>query len=65
MADAIVNAANEGSVGGGGIDGEVNYRGGYVLEEARRALPLNGSYKRCETGDAKITVAGDLPCSKR
>ena len=40
--DAIVNAANEGCVGGGGIDGEVNHRGGYVIEEARRALPPIG-----------------------
>eukprot|EP00966_Prymnesium_polylepis_P146979 3394667-Prymnesium_polylepis.3 len=62
--DAIVNATNEGCLGGGGIDGEVNYRGGSVLEEARRALPLIGSYMRCVTGDAKVTVAGGLTCSK-
>ena len=62
--DAIVNVANKGCLGGGGIDGEVNYRGGHELEEARCALPLIGSYKRCEKGDAEITVAGSLPCSK-
>jgi O-acetyl-ADP-ribose deacetylase (regulator of RNase III) len=62
--DAIVNAANEGCLGGGGIDGEVNRRGGDALEAARVALPVVDGHKRCLTGDAKITVAGDLPCSK-
>ena len=60
----IVNAANEGCLGGGGIDGEINRRGGDTLEAARFALPVVGGHKRCLTGDAKITVAGDLPCSK-
>ena len=62
--DAIVNAANEGCLGGGGIDGEINYQGGIELQNARRQLPLlDGSpYKRCDTGDAKITIAGSLPC---
>ncbi len=64
--DAIVNAANEGCLGGGGIDGEVNYRGGIELEKARQQLPLldDSPYKRCDTGDAKITIAGSLPCKK-
>lgn len=64
--DAIVNAANEGCLGGGGIDGEVNYQGGIELEKARRELPLldDSPYKRCDTGDAKITIAGSLPCKK-
>ena len=62
--DAIVNAANEGCLGGGGIDGEVNRRGGVDLRMAREALPLIDHSRRCETGDAKITVAGDLPCDK-
>ena len=62
--DAIVNAANEGCLGGGGIDGEVNRRGGDTLVAARFALPDMEAGCRCPTGDAKITVAGDLPCSK-
>jgi O-acetyl-ADP-ribose deacetylase len=65
--DAIVNAANEGCLGGGGIDGEVNYQGGIELENARKQLPLLDSpynCKRCDTGDAKITIAGSLPCEK-
>ena len=64
--DAIVNAANEGCLGGGGIDGEINYQGGIELQNARRQLPLldDSPYKRCDTGDAKITIAGSLPCKK-
>ena len=62
--DAIVNAANEGCLGGGGIDGEINRRGGPTLEDARHELPVVENGKRCLTGDAKITVAGNLPCSK-
>ena len=62
--DAIVNAANEGCLGGGGIDGEINFQGGMELEKARYSLPFvdGSSYKRCATGDAKITIAGKLPC---
>jgi O-acetyl-ADP-ribose deacetylase (regulator of RNase III) len=62
--DAIVNAANEFCLGGGGIDREINRRGGFVLENARRALPLNDDMPpvRCRTGDAKLTIGGDLPC---
>jgi O-acetyl-ADP-ribose deacetylase len=64
--DAVVNAANVTCLGGGGIDGMVNSLGGNPLQEARKALPLVDSYstRRCETGDAKITIAGNLPCSK-
>ena len=63
---AIVNAANEGCLGGGGVDGEIGHRGGPTLYDARLALPIlnNGSSPygpRCHTGDAKITIAGDLP----
>ena len=68
--DAIVNAANEGCVSGGGIDGAINDAGGHVVLEARKALPIidddggvGGFYtKRCSTGDAKVTVSGNLPC---
>ena len=61
--DAIVNAANEGCLGGGGIDGEINRRGGQVLLDARGALPMVGTGIRCKTGDAKMTTSGDLPCA--
>ena len=63
--DAIVSAANNGCIHGGGIDGLVNFRGGHDIEEARKALPeLDEFGTRCNTGDAKITISGQLPCDK-
>lgn len=62
---AIVNAANVGCLGGGGIDGRIGQLGGQPLREARRALPtLDGTEygPRCAVGDAKMTIAGNLPC---
>lgn len=56
--DAVVNAANSGLLGGGGVDGAILRAGGNAQLEARRALRARiGSLP---TGQAAWTDAGDM-----
>jgi O-acetyl-ADP-ribose deacetylase (regulator of RNase III) len=56
--DAIVNAANSGLMGGGGVDGAIHRAGGLaILAECKQIIAKQG---RLPTGKAAITTGGNL-----
>jgi len=57
--NAIVNAANPGLMGGGGVDGAIHRAGGpAILKECQQIVARQG---RLPTGRAVITTGGNLP----
>ncbi len=57
--DAIINAANPGLMGGGGVDGAIHRAGGpAILADCKQIVARQG---RLPTGKAVITTGGNLP----
>jgi O-acetyl-ADP-ribose deacetylase len=61
VVDAVVNAANSGLLGGGGVDGAIHRAGGPAVLRACRELRRTSLPEGLPTGRAVATTAGDLP----
>ena len=59
--DAIVNAANQVMLGGGGVDGAIHRAAGPELYKACLKVPEVRPGVRCPTGEARITPGFKLP----
>jgi O-acetyl-ADP-ribose deacetylase len=59
--DAIVNAANERMLGGGGVDGAIHRAAGPDLLAVCRRVPEVRPGVRCPTGEARLTAGFRLP----
>jgi O-acetyl-ADP-ribose deacetylase (regulator of RNase III) len=57
--DAMVNAANSGLAGGGGVDGAIHRAGGDSI--MRELDQIRAQIGTCPAGDAVVTSAGSLP----
>lgn len=58
--DALINAANERMLGGGGVDGAIHRTAGPGLRAECAALPEIRPGVRCPTGEARLTGGHDL-----